>query len=253
MLPNFKLHYLPGITCGCFIITFITTYPISVLKGHVYPIFPFISETGTTPPESCIFSQMLNIGAVLMAVTNYIRYRQIDFAIKSRNVELQSRWNTFGLYVGYVVAFGISVVGNFQQTNVFAVHMLGALMSFGLVAIYFIIQTRISFAFKSLYKKYPQYGIENWVINFRLILTTFYVLLFVLIFTCGPLGMSKFNGKNINWWTEEDDGYGFHLIATFSEWGLFLVMVAYVFTGTFEFKSVEFKGIELRSKIFDEM
>ncbi|KAK4883292.1 hypothetical protein RN001_006611 [Aquatica leii] len=241
MLCNFKLHYFPSLTCGWFILTFIVTYAIAVAKGHVYPIFPYISETGTMPPESCIFSQMLNVGAVLMFLNNYIRYRQIDFGIKSKYVNLSKKWNTVAVWIGTIVSVGISVVGNFQQTNMFVMHMIGATMSFGLAAIYFIIQTRISFAFQPMYHKFPRYRIGRWVVYFRLILTVLYVTLFVMIFTFGRLGFKEFQGTNLLWWTEQDGGHTYRVTSTFSEWGLFFVMVMYVFTGTFEFKTVTFK------------
>lgn len=40
-------------------------YTISVQWDHVVPGFPYISETGTLSPESCIFAQCLNIAALL--------------------------------------------------------------------------------------------------------------------------------------------------------------------------------------------
>jgi hypothetical protein len=36
-----------------------------VFNEHVWPAFPYISDTGALPPESCIFGQALNIGAFL--------------------------------------------------------------------------------------------------------------------------------------------------------------------------------------------
>jgi len=36
----------------------------------------YISDTGALPPESCIFSQFLNIGALLFGINFYIRYKQ---------------------------------------------------------------------------------------------------------------------------------------------------------------------------------
>lgn len=40
-------------------------YSIAVLLGHTAPEFPYISDTGTQSPESCIFGQALNLGAFL--------------------------------------------------------------------------------------------------------------------------------------------------------------------------------------------
>ena len=38
---------------------------ISVLNGHVAPGWPYISDTGTTSPESCIFGQFVTFDALL--------------------------------------------------------------------------------------------------------------------------------------------------------------------------------------------
>ena len=40
-------------------------YGIAVGGKHVEPGFPYISDTGTYPPESCVFGQLMNLGALL--------------------------------------------------------------------------------------------------------------------------------------------------------------------------------------------
>ena len=47
------------------------------LKGHVSAGFPYISDTGKLPPESCIFGLMLNFCAMFSAICLYIRYIQV--------------------------------------------------------------------------------------------------------------------------------------------------------------------------------
>ena len=44
---------------------------------------PYISDTGTTPPESCIFAQFLNIGALFIGVVAYIRFKQVIILLGS--------------------------------------------------------------------------------------------------------------------------------------------------------------------------
>ncbi|KAK5650442.1 hypothetical protein RI129_001471 [Pyrocoelia pectoralis] len=247
LFHKFRLHYLPSITCGWFLLTFIITYLISVLNGHVYPVVPYISDTGTKPPESCVFAQMLNIGAVLMGINSYIRYRQVDLAIASKNVNLSKRWNTVGLWFGMLISLGISVVGNFQQKPLFAIHMIGALMSFGFSTIYFIIQARISFAFRHLHRKCPKYTVGNCIIYFRLALSICYTILFFMVFSFSPLAFKQFKGDDILYWSTSDGGYGYHIIATLSEWGLLCVMILFVLTGTPEFRTIGFKEICFRN------
>jgi hypothetical protein len=50
-----------AVTLACFA----TTYGIAVAKGDVYALFPYISDTGGSPPESCIFSLGLNTTAFI--------------------------------------------------------------------------------------------------------------------------------------------------------------------------------------------
>ncbi|XP_017718285.1 PREDICTED: transmembrane protein 150B-like, partial [Rhinopithecus bieti] len=70
--------------------------------------FPYISICGSFPPQSCIFSQVLNMGAALAAWICIIRYHQLrDWGV--------GRWpNQLILWTGLLCALGTSVVGNFQ-------------------------------------------------------------------------------------------------------------------------------------------
>ncbi|XP_072674798.1 modulator of macroautophagy TMEM150B isoform X2 [Canis lupus baileyi] len=70
--------------------------------------FPYISLCGSYPPQSCIFSQLLNMGAAMAAWICIIRYHQLrDWGV--------GRWfNQVILWTGLLCALGTSVVGNFQ-------------------------------------------------------------------------------------------------------------------------------------------
>lgn len=55
-------------------------YGIAVYYNHVMPVLPFISDTGTFLPESAVFGQLLNIGAVIskfLISVNAIYYPEI--------------------------------------------------------------------------------------------------------------------------------------------------------------------------------
>lgn len=43
----------------------VNRYIIAVYNEHVEPGFPYISETGSFSPESCIFGQFLNVAAFI--------------------------------------------------------------------------------------------------------------------------------------------------------------------------------------------
>jgi hypothetical protein len=50
------------------------------------------------------------------------------------------RLNSFSAWVGWSCAFGISIVGNFQETSVLTVHLIGAMIAFGIGTVYLWIQ-----------------------------------------------------------------------------------------------------------------
>lgn len=60
-----NLHYLPIFLFVSLPSVFILTYIIAVMLGHVEAGFPYISDTATYAPESCIFSQFINMFAML--------------------------------------------------------------------------------------------------------------------------------------------------------------------------------------------
>lgn len=71
----------------------------------------------------------------------YIRYRQIDeyyrsYALPSAVV----KHNKIALWIGYLSCFGLSLVANFQETNVIIVHLTGAFLCFGLGTVYIWLQ-----------------------------------------------------------------------------------------------------------------
>ncbi|XP_032983911.1 modulator of macroautophagy TMEM150B isoform X2 [Rhinolophus ferrumequinum] len=69
---------------------------------------PYISLCGSYPPQSCIFSQLLNMGAAMAAWICILRYHQLrDWGV--------GKWpNQMILWSGLLCALGTSVVGNFQ-------------------------------------------------------------------------------------------------------------------------------------------
>lgn len=100
-----------------------SSYMIAIVLGHVEVEFPYISDTGTHTPESCIFSQMLNIVSFLVALTIYVRYKHVEQYYRDSNLTIESesilKLNRRALFVGMASSFGLSIVANFQETNVF--------------------------------------------------------------------------------------------------------------------------------------
>ena len=71
------------------------------------------SDTGTTIPASCIFGQILDIGAIILLFLSCTRYLHLKIEIDEDNKKLV--WaNKLSLTLGVVSSIGGTIVGNFQ-------------------------------------------------------------------------------------------------------------------------------------------
>ncbi|XP_069132647.1 DNA damage-regulated autophagy modulator protein 2-like isoform X2 [Argopecten irradians] len=218
MILGDRLHVVTVITAIYVPVSFIITYSIAVANDHVEAGFPYISDTGTLPPESCIFGQLLNFGALIAAWNVYIRYKQIRATYAGVNRPGILRANTVGFILGLLTATGVSIVGNFQETNVIAVHILGAFMAFGIGALYCFVQTGMSF-------KMPEVPGSTLFINkVRILLCVLDVMFFISMLVATYLAGVQ-NEHDLKWEPHEP-GYAEHLVATISEWlmAIFIVM-----------------------------
>lgn len=81
----------------------------------------------------------------------YVRYFQVKEyinAFRSPATSL-SRWNCWALIFGIISAIGLTIVANFQESTVLAVHLIGALFCFGGGTVYFWTQVRTQSAFSN--------------------------------------------------------------------------------------------------------
>ncbi|XP_066944363.1 DNA damage-regulated autophagy modulator protein 2 [Macrobrachium rosenbergii] len=226
------LYLLPLSVFVLFPSTFIITYTLSVLLHHTEPDFPYISDTGTYSPESCIFGQALNIGALVILVTIYVRYRQIAELYHNHSSSSHIvRLNRIGLFVGSVAALGISVVANFQETNVFYVHITGALMAFGLGTGYLWVQALCSYQTHPLVNSLA-------MAHIRLSLATVASICFLAGCVCASIAHSQFNGNDPTKWYPKDGGWGFHVASTASEWICAASFSIFMLTLVDEFKTI---------------
>ncbi|KAF5302716.1 hypothetical protein FQR65_LT18871 [Abscondita terminalis] len=207
-------------------------------------MFPYISDTGATPPESNIFGQCLNIGAVMMLIALYIRYKQIDYDIRTKNITLNPIWNKIGIIFGIIACLGMSVVGNFPELTLLIVHLVGALMAFGVGILYLYVQTWIS----SFYLNARQRKISKALFYMRLFMVCLLMPLMISIFVFGYLSFINFHGKSYLLWTEEDGGYGYRLVSVFSEWFLYILVFVYIATFSTEFGNIKSTSVVLQFK-----
>uniref|UniRef100_A0A8D2LJU8 Transmembrane protein 150B n=1 Tax=Varanus komodoensis TaxID=61221 RepID=A0A8D2LJU8_VARKO len=99
-----------------------------------FPNLTIPSTCGAYPPQSCLFGQVLNLGAFLGVVICYLRYQQV------RDYGCHSHLNLAGLILGIFFAIGASLVGNFQQYNQLETHLVGAFLAFVIGIVYFWVQ-----------------------------------------------------------------------------------------------------------------
>ncbi|MBN3276613.1 DRAM2 protein, partial [Polyodon spathula] len=136
------LCFLPAATVVWASATFIFSYITAVVLRHVDPLVPYISDTGAMPPERCVFGIMLNISSFLGVATVYVRYKQV-MALNPDKPRLL-KLNTAGLVLGLISSFGLCIVANFQKNTMISMHLVGAILTFGIGTLYILFQTIIS-------------------------------------------------------------------------------------------------------------
>ncbi|KAI1718818.1 frag1/DRAM/Sfk1 family domain-containing protein [Ditylenchus destructor] len=232
---------------------FVLSYIIAQRNGHVESILPYISDSGTAPPESCIFAQLLNLAALFIAITVYLRHRQIVEFYWHR-LKKEGRWRNAScviLWIGYASALGVSIVGNFQENKVVKpVHYAGALLAFGCGLIYTWAQTILS------YLMCPKLA-EPIVFYIRVILCTCSTVFFVTMIVFGTIfGHPLNNDKNKNdtcpcMLTNRiyKNQHG-HMLATISEWLLAFCFQLYILSFALELRFAYVHAPKLRLLAF---
>lgn len=140
--------------------TFIISYIIAVCKHDVDVLFPYISDTGDTPPESCIFGLMTFVSACAGIATIYAMYKYVE-KLSEDTGTVKPCFNRAALVLGIISCFGMLIVATFQESAVEKVHLTGALLFFLCGALYINLQSYIS------YRSYP-YGSSLCVCRTRL-------------------------------------------------------------------------------------
>ncbi|XP_076068290.1 DNA damage-regulated autophagy modulator protein 2 isoform X2 [Oratosquilla oratoria] len=165
-------------------------------------------------------------------ITIYVRYRQIAEFYRNHSASSTIvRLNRAGLWLGSISALGISVVANFQETNVFFVHLTGAIIAFGLGTAYLWVQALCS------YQTHPMVN-SLAMAHIRLGLAIVAAIFFVVGCICAVIAHSLFEGDNPTKWKPEDKGWGFHVASTASEWVCAAAFDLFMLTLVDEFKGI---------------
>ncbi|XP_063072957.1 DNA damage-regulated autophagy modulator protein 1 [Engraulis encrasicolus] len=215
--------FLPAFLVVSSASTFIISYVTAVLRGDIDVIFPYISDTGAEPPESCIFGLLTSLTAIASLATMYARYKFIERLI-DRTGGMRPCVNKAGLLFGLLSCFGMCVVATFQETVVVVVHDLGALLFFVTGVIYICIQTYIS------HRAHP-YGSSKAMCRIRTGISLLALLALIPTVVCALLV-----GKTKLHWNGDEKDYGFRLASAVCEWTVAFSFVFFFLTYIRDFK-----------------
>ncbi|XP_048408807.1 DNA damage-regulated autophagy modulator protein 2b [Stegostoma tigrinum] len=216
-------------SAAAFIFSFVT----ATLLRHVDPLVPYISDTGTTPPERCVFGIMLSISAFLGLVTMYVRYKQVE-ALTQEEESIIIRLNRIGLFLGLASCLGLCIVANFQKTTLIQVHILGAVLTFGIGIIYLLLQTIISYMMQPLI-----HGIGIFWIRCVLLIwcAGSIVSMFISSVTLYSMIPTTDMAMKLHW-NPAEKGYKLHLVSTISEWSLAFSFLSFFLTYIRDFQKI---------------
>lgn len=232
----YGMNYLPLLLVVMTAVTFVATYIWAIADHDVSAYFPYISDTGTKPPESCVFSQLLNMAAALCLCTIYVRYKLVEALTGNIDTSVR-RLNKVGLALGILCAFGLSLVANFQETNIEPVHVTGAFLVFGLGTVYAFIQAGLS------YQMYPEFN-GLYVCRVRMSISA--VALVGLLITSISAVISreqKLPGTDKLHWKPDEPGFDAHLVSTIGEWFTAITFLFYFLTFAQDFRKLKLEVV----------
>ncbi|KGL84983.1 DNA damage-regulated autophagy modulator protein 1, partial [Tinamus guttatus] len=190
---------------------------LAVVSGPVAPFVPYISDTGTKPPESGIFCFMINISSILGVATMCIRSLVIEKQNESSRF-ISPTCNILSLCIGLLGCVGMAIVASFQELSVTSVHDVGALVAFGSGVVYITLQSIIS------YKSCPQWNTYLMCrIRMAISLISCIAVIPMIVFA-SQIPMSK-----IHWIPSEKD-YVYHFVSAICEWIVAFGFIFFFFT-----------------------
>uniref|UniRef100_A0A667YUB0 DNA-damage regulated autophagy modulator 1 n=1 Tax=Myripristis murdjan TaxID=586833 RepID=A0A667YUB0_9TELE len=210
--------------------TFIVNYIIAIFRKDVDVIFPYISDTGALPPESCLFGLMTFISAFAGAATMYARYKYVEKLSEETSL-VRPCLNKAALGLGMLACLGMCIVATFQETTVTRVHDAGAVLFFLTGVLYAIFQSVIS------HRIYP-FGSSLTVCRIRTAIATLACLAFFPSILSHSSKLHKYQHKSLYCFVCVSllQDYTYHLASAVSEWIVAFSFVCFFLTYIDEFK-----------------
>ncbi|XP_071378387.1 DNA damage-regulated autophagy modulator protein 2 [Centroberyx affinis] len=215
---------------------FILNYVIAVLLGHIDPVIPYISDTSSEIPESCLFGFMLSISSFFGLSTVYVRYKQVEALAIGGEPRLH-RLNSAALVLGFLTSLGMCIVANFQRSAIISVHLLGATLTFGSGVLYILVQTAMSYYMQPRFHRkdilWARTAVGLWTLASVITMFVSSVILYDVL--PGVDVTSKLH------WRPGEKGYTAHLVSTASEWSLAFSFIMYFLTYIRDFQKLRLR------------
>ena len=217
-------------------------YTIAVGTDAVHPVFPYISDTGTTPPSSCVFGLFLSISAGFGVGVIFIQHRHLESKITHQGLHTL---NDVAMLAGLLTCLGMIMVASFQWTVAGVPHIVGSAMVYLFGGMYCWCQSVLSI-------KRVGPLTSRCVIMLRLVLSFVVLagwavaLLFMMLANAEATDAASYNGTTFGWnkklhWNSTYPGYAQHLVSAFSEWSSSFALLLFFATYYKDFKSLNTK------------
>lgn len=233
-----QLWLLPIITALWLFSSFWISYGIAVSYNHTEAVFPYISHTAIEAPERCVFGQLVNIGAVMLAMNVILRYLYVKKRFLRAMLPGSSRWyhiNLAALFLGLGSAFGLSMVANFQTEVQRGPHYVGAFLAFGGGTVFCWFHACISFKLVYRLGSSTSKPMARLMVQIQLLNSLIMSALLVLFVTTKITYKAQ---KRAGMGTKWGELRGVYLTSTFTEWLLAFAFLTYTLTYAPDFKQM---------------
>ncbi|GMR43198.1 hypothetical protein PMAYCL1PPCAC_13393 [Pristionchus mayeri] len=233
-----QLWLLPIVAFAVSIFGILAPSVIGGANGDLQWILPFISDGGAFAPEKNIFAMLQNISAGLIAIMIYIKHLQfVTFYGNRRSDSFWRSLSIISMLLGFIAAFGLSLVGDFSEKDVPNAHNTAAFIAFGGATAYIILSAGLSFLQPLLCSTPVAWLRVALAIAVTIALAFHTVVLDQFLFIPPGTNTTGYTGDNEPVFLDRDSPFFIHhTIATGSEWVLAFLIFAYFITLVEEFR-----------------
>lgn len=233
-MGSINLFVFPVLVFLWFPLTFSLTYGLAITLNHVGSMVPYICDSGAFSPESCIFGQMVNVGAFLVLFVIYGRYLFIKELYRTYDLSDTILYvNRIAGKAGVASVIGMTIVANFQETNVLPIHIFGAAVGLGFGCVYIILQTFLTDEI------YPLSATRS-ILFARKACSALAAISFSITILFATLAFPQYRGSYLARWGRDDGGNlcMFHMVSTSAEWITVLAGILFFLTYAPEFQKL---------------